>query len=380
MLVVALVVGGLVSGTFSRLGLFAYVANGLYEYLDVPQLVGLTPAMVHAEDWQRFKYDDIRPGALDGKVAIITGANIGLGKEHAWQLAIKGATVVAACRNEKKCSAAAKEINDAATSVASKGSAVPMILDTSSFSSVRKFLLAFKSKFSTLDIFVMNAGIAFTQGNQPEVTADGIEKIFHTNHVGHFQMLMGLKKVIEKTAKKSIVRIVAVSSAAHYAGDTQGIPKSLQILNSKEHYDKRYGLTKLANVLLANEIPKRFENSFNIISTSCHPGAVASNIWTQLAKNIEERLGWSKLLSATVLSALESIKTQAMFTPYDGALTQVYLSTLATKQDSGAYFHPIAIKVRASARAQNPQESADLWTFSLELVKNAAKGDEKGEE
>lgn len=360
---VAVMAGGLLSGKFAEMGLLASGID-LLERNGFPNPVGLVPAFVHKEA-PRWSVDQVPAGSLNGKFALVTGANIGLGKEHSLQLAVKGAQVVVACRSKDKCDAAAKEINAAAKAANSKGSAVPMIVDQSSFASVKAFLKKFKANFDKLDIFVMNAGIV---AGPYEITADGLEKVFHTNHVGAFQMLMGLKPIIESTAAKSTVRIVAISSASHYDGELFGVPSDLDAINKKENYFKydRYGLTKLANVLVANEIPKRF--SGDIISTSCHPGAVGTAIWEQAGGVIEAKVTSNPTVKKYLLSMVHSIKEQFMWSVPDGALTQIYLSTLATKEESGKYFHPIVREVTKTPRARNPQESKDLWDFSLKLV------------
>ena len=140
---------------------------------------------------------------LTGKVAIVTGANTGIGKETARGLVERGATVILACRNVKKGEAAAKEIGGRATRVKE--------LNLASFASVREFCKQINKEEKKVDILINNAGM-FTMNR--ELTEDGQEMQFQSNHLGHF-LLTNLLLDKMKAAKAG-ARIINVSSVAHW--------------------------------------------------------------------------------------------------------------------------------------------------------------------
>ena len=140
---------------------------------------------------------------LSGKVAIVTGANTGIGKATACGLAARGATVILACRNVRKGEAAAKEIGGRALRVKE--------CDLASFTSVREFCRQINREEKKIDILINNAGM-FTM--KKELTEDGQEMQFQCNHLGHF-LLTNL--LLEKMkAAKDGARIINVSSVAHW--------------------------------------------------------------------------------------------------------------------------------------------------------------------
>jgi len=141
---------------------------------------------------------------LSENVIIVTGANTGIGLETAKELATAGAKVILACRDEQKGKAAEK-IVDSVRSF----SAQYMKLDLSDLSSVRLFVNEFKSKYNRLDALVNNAGLIL---QTKELTKDGFEKTFGTNHLGHFLLTNLLLDVLKKTPE---FRIITVSSLAH---------------------------------------------------------------------------------------------------------------------------------------------------------------------
>jgi len=118
---------------------------------------------------------------LTGKIAIVTGANSGIGFETAKALATKGAEVVLACRNLDKADLAAKEI----CSMVRKAKLEIIRLDLADLASVRKFAETFKDKYQTLDLLINNAGIMIPPFTK---TADGFEVQFGANHLGHFAL------------------------------------------------------------------------------------------------------------------------------------------------------------------------------------------------
>ena len=160
---------------------------------------------------------------LDGRVAIVTGANSGLGLETARMLAQKGAHVVMAVRNAARGDAAAEQLRADAPGA----SLAAMSLDLASLESVRRFAQAFSADFDRLDILVNNAGVMAIPHRQ---TADGFEMQFGTNHLGHFALTGLLMPRIRKTPH---ARVVTMSSGAHILGKMD-----FDDLNSERSYSK----------------------------------------------------------------------------------------------------------------------------------------------
>ena len=181
---------------------------------------------------------------LTGKVAVITGANSGLGFEAAKILAAKGAHIVLAVRDVEKGKQAVGEIKRAVAAA----SLEVLSLDLASLASVRRFAEAFPAAHSRLDMLINNAGV---MAIPRRVTADGFEMQFGTNHLGHFALTGLLLPLILKTPSS---RIVTVSSGAHMFGKI-----NFDDLQSERSYSKwgAYGQSKLANLLFAYELQRK---------------------------------------------------------------------------------------------------------------------------
>lgn len=191
-----------------------------------------------------------------GRVALITGANSGIGFESAKALADKGARVVLACRSVEKAEAAKGRI---------KGDVSVLKLDLADLSSVRAAAERFSAEHERLDLLINNAGAMVVRGRQ--TTADGFEMQFGTNHFGHFALTGLLLGTLVATDRS---RIVSVSSASHRGGEID-----LDALRSNDSRGglKGYGDSKLANLLFANRLQRMLaEAGQETLSTGCHPG------------------------------------------------------------------------------------------------------------
>src|SRR5687768_6800735 len=190
------------------------------------------------------KWDASRIPDQTGRVAVVTGANSGLGLVTACELARAGARVVLACRNLEKGKAALTEVERAATG------APPELaeLDLASLTSVRSFAQSFKDTHDGLDLLVNNAGVMAPPRRR---TADGFELQFGTNHLGHFA-LTGL--LLDRLMAGEGARVVTVSSVAHRTGKIDW--DDLQAERSYNRW-RRYGQSKLANLLFALELDRR---------------------------------------------------------------------------------------------------------------------------
>ena len=179
-----------------------------------------------------------------GRIAIVTGANIGLGFETALALAGKGITVVLACRNSAKAEAAKAAI----LALHPKAKVKCMALDLGSLKSVRAFAAAYRKRHTRLDLLINNAGIMMPPFSLSE---DGFESQLASNYLGHFALTGLLLPLIVKTPGS---RIVSLSSLAHRWSGIR-----FHDLNATRRYDKRlaYGQSKLACLMFAYELQRR---------------------------------------------------------------------------------------------------------------------------
>ncbi len=204
-----------------------------------------------------------------GKIILITGANSGLGLEAASVLSQKEATVIMAVRNLEKGQAAMKQV----LAQNPKAQVELMQVDLSDLESIAKFSEDFHARFSRLDILLNNAGIMFPP--KREVTKQGFEIQFGTNHLGHFALTGLLLDLIKKTQG---ARVVTQSSIAHKFN----AEINFSDLNWEKSYNemKAYSQSKLANLLFTYQLDRLFKaHKINAIATASHPGVTATNLF-----------------------------------------------------------------------------------------------------
>jgi NAD(P)-dependent dehydrogenase (short-subunit alcohol dehydrogenase family) len=213
---------------------------------------------------------------LAGKTALVTGANSGIGLETARALAARGAHVVLGCRSESRAQAAIAVIH--ATVPAARLEFLP--LDLSDLDSVRNAAALFSARHRVLDLLCNNAGVMGHAAVQ--LTKQGFEMQFGTNHVGHFALAGSL---LERLAASRSARVVAVSSVAHR------VPRSLDLEDPAFtrtrywHFDA-YGRSKLANLLFVFELQRRARAAgLALRAAAAHPGYSATNITSGTNQN-----------------------------------------------------------------------------------------------
>jgi NAD(P)-dependent dehydrogenase (short-subunit alcohol dehydrogenase family) len=201
-----------------------------------------------------------------GRTAIVTGANSGLGRVVAQELARAGAQVVLACRDTGKGEAAAERI-----AASAPGARVEVAeLDLAALDSVRSFSEGFARGDRPLDLLVNNAGVMAPPHGR---TVDGFERQLGTNHLGHFALTGRLLPLLRDRAG---ARVVTVSSAAHRGGSIE-----FDDLQSERRYSRwgAYSQSKLANLLFALELDRRLRSAgLPLISMAAHPGYAATNL------------------------------------------------------------------------------------------------------
>jgi len=281
---------------------------------------------------------------LTGKIAIVTGANSGVGYATAQALARKGARVILACRNMDKGEAAVRQIAHEYP----KAKAELIHLDLSDLASVRRFTQNYTSCYDRLDMLINNAGIMRTPFGK---TADGFELQFGTNHLGHFALTGLLLGHIIRTPQ---ARIVTVSSGGERFGKI-----NFDNLNAEMGYDAggAYGQSKLANLLFTYELQRRFNSAgVDALASAAHPGWTVTNL----------QVHWRMV---QVLNPLIGQR------PEMGALPTLYAAT-APDVGGGDYYGPDGwlelrghpIKVKSSDRSYDEAVAAKLWEVSEELT------------
>lgn len=289
-----------------------------------------------------------------GKVALVTGANSGIGFETARVLAEKDAHVVMACRNQQKAESAMAAIRGATPSA----SLTFLPLDLSSLKSVEQASKQFLSEFDRLDLLINNAGVMWLPESR---TADGFEAQFGTNHLGHFALTGRLIATVMNT---STSRVVTVSSLAHNTGDIH-----FDDLNLEQGYGKHkaYSQSKLANLIFAYELQRRLSAAgASTISLAAHPGAANTNL---AIPGFEK--GGSKVM-AKLAEWITPVLTQ---NAVNGALPTLYAAT-SPKLGGGEYIGPDGFqqmygypKVVGSTRLSRDEAVARrLWEVSEEMT------------
>ena len=267
---------------------------------------------------------------------MVTGANSGIGKVTALELAKMGATVTIVCRSREKGEEAIREINRSI----SGASLELMVADLSSQEEIRRLAEEFQTKHDRLDVLVNNAGVFVRQRS---TTRDGIETTFAVNHLAYFLLTSLLLDLLKRSAPS---RIVNVSSRAH----TRAALNFEDLQGEREYGGWRaYCQSKLANVLFTYELARRLEGS-RVTANCLHPGVIATGLFRRLPKILDLPL-------RIFLSSPES-----------GADKSVYLASSPEVEGvTGKYF----VKKRAvasSTESQNPERARQLWEVSERLT------------
>ncbi|XP_076261461.1 retinol dehydrogenase 11-like [Rhynchophorus ferrugineus] len=288
---------------------------------------------------------------LDGKTALITGSNTGIGKVAVKDFFERGARVIMACRNEDKAKVAADDIKTSCQTKENTGEILIERLDLGSLESIRNCAQKLLEREPKIDLLVNNAGVMMCPEGKTE---DGFETQLGTNYLGHFLLTLLL---LPKIRQSSAARIVNVSSVAHERGSID-----FDDLNSqKKPYSAyaAYTQSKLANVLFTKELDRRLKESKidNINVYSLHPGVIK----TELGRHLQETYG-------SALMFVWRLFSWAIKTPEQGAQTTIYCSVdEKCANESGLYYSDCAVKTPSKA-AQNSEDAEKLWVESLKLV------------
>jgi NAD(P)-dependent dehydrogenase (short-subunit alcohol dehydrogenase family) len=279
---------------------------------------------------------------LSGQHILVTGCNSGLGLEAMRVLALRGATVIGAARTLDKATAACGSV---------EGSTIPVACELEEPTSVLACVQAVRDLGVPLQALIANAGIMALPDNQQ---LHGWERQLFVNHLGHFILVTGL---LDSLAEDG--RVVMLSSAAHLRAPELGI--ELDNLSGERGYTpwKSYGQSKIANLLFARELARRFEGSGRV-SNAVHPGVIATNL--------------GRHMNPVMVAAMSIAKPLALKTIPQGAATEVW-----------AAVHPDAGKINgeylshcnvasSSERGRDMALAAKLWEVSEAKVAEVSPG------
>jgi NAD(P)-dependent dehydrogenase (short-subunit alcohol dehydrogenase family) len=297
-----------------------------------------------SEQWTENNVPDQR-----GRVAVVTGANTGLGFDTARVLAERGATVVLAVRDTEKGKQAAQRISTAAP-----GADVTVAhVDLSSLASVRAAAAELRERYAGIDLLINNAGVMYTPRQK---TADGFELQFGTNHLGHFA-LTGL--LLDRITSVPGSRVVTVSSIGHR------IRAAIHFddLQWDRSYDrvKAYGQSKLANLMFTYELQRRLTAAAApTLALAAHPGGSD----TELARHAPAALRW-----------LLPVVRPLMQSAAQGALPSLRAATDPAVL-GGQYYGPDGLGemkgspklVKSSKQSHDAELQRRLWTVSEALT------------
>ncbi len=271
--------------------------------------------------------------SLTGRVALITGANTGIGLVTARELVARGAHVFIACRSVEKGQTAADDIRK----TTGNAHVEVLALDLGDFDSVRQCAKAFLARDLPLHLLINNAGLAGAKGK----TKSGFELAFGTNHLGPFLLTQLLLDRIKQSAP---ARIVTVASRAHIrvSGiDFEAVTKPTQ---GKAGLPE-YGVSKLANVLFSAELGRRLADT-GVSTYALHPGVVASDVWRELPQ------------------PFRAVAKLFMISVEEGAATTLYCATSPDVSTETSLYYDKCQSKWPSRVGQDAALAAELWKRS----------------
>ena len=338
--------------------------------------------------------------SLAGKTVIVTGANTGIGKFTAMDMAARGARVILACRNAKKALPVVAEIKEQTKNP----NVLFMALDLASFKSVQSFTDEFLKNEDRLDILINNAGMLSTaEGGVPELNENGIEITLMVNHLGPFLLTQNLLDILKKSGPGS--RIVTVSSVGHEWANPNAfknlnelkvdglannvllerptlLPRYSDILWHlfrpvvTQPANVRYANSKLANVLFSRELGKRLAGT-GVTTYSLHPGCILTDIGVDrnTGKDIFgfERKNAMMEMAAKMPDFFAPL-TFAFKTLVEGAQTTICCAVDEELADQSGLYYSDCAEQRVYREEMNDKFSATFWEWSEDVIREARMG------
>ncbi|MEJ2857828.1 MULTISPECIES: oxidoreductase [unclassified Saccharothrix] len=284
-----------------------------------------------------------------GRTVLVTGANSGLGLRTAEVLAGKGARVLMACRSPERGRRALERVGHKAELVE---------LDLADLGSVHDAAKAVRERTDRLDVLVNNAGVMAVPLAR---TADGFERQFGTNHLGHAALTWLLMPLLRETPGS---RVVTVSSMAHAMGAIDLADPNYEV----RRYTSwgAYGQSKLANLLFARELERRLRGAgADVTSVAAHPGYTATELSANMARARRNPI-------FSIGAKISDLLAQSVEM---GTLPQLYAAT-APDVVGGAYYGPDGFRgtrgyptrVGSTAAAKDELAASRLWDLTAKLT------------
>jgi len=286
---------------------------------------------------------------LTDKIIIVTGANSGIGKAASIQLAQTGAVVIMACRNAERGAQALEDVRKAADS----SRVALMLVDMSSQASIRQFVEQFKAQYQRLDVLIHNAANFDHRQKKPVMTADGIENVFATNHLGPFLMTHLLLDRLKASAPSRVITVASKGLMTYPFLDIE-----FDNLNGEKKFSMQHAYyhSKQAQVMYTFDLALRLEGTG--ITVNCvRVGNVAIP---------DERLDH---LPKWMLKMYEA-KRKFALTPEKMAETYTWLAAdPAVQTVTAGYWDAPNIAAKANKNAYNRETQQRLWEVSEKLTK-----------
>jgi NAD(P)-dependent dehydrogenase (short-subunit alcohol dehydrogenase family) len=280
---------------------------------------------------------------MQGKFVVITGSNAGIGKETAVGVASLGATVVLACRNQEKAEAAAADIRSR-----SGNPDIHIVpLDLADLGSVQAAAADILGRWDKIEVLINNAGGVWSER---EVTAQGIERTFAVNHLGHFYLTRLLLDRITQSAPARIINLTSVGHHMAWRGMRFDDLQSMKRYASME----AYGRSKLANILFTRQLAKRLDGS-GVTVNAVHPGPVRTQFG--MDGDLKGLMG----LGNQFIRPFE-ISAKA------GAKTSIYLATSPDVATTTGQYWVRSRPGHMSSQARSDGAAEQLWSESEQLL------------
>lgn len=337
--------------------------------------------------------------SLKGRTVIVTGANTGIGRATAMDMAARGARVILACRSERRTLPALEEIR----AKTGNEEVIFMQLDLGSFASVNQFSEQFLRTEKRLDILINNAGMIGKE--EPQLSVDGIELTLAVNHLGPFLLTQNLLELLIKSGPGS--RIVNVASLMHHFANPSafqdldgslardgfpGIPQDfflhqkpprpnfvmdnlIPTVVKQKMYDSflsapqiiRYGNSKLANVLFTKELAKRLDGK-GVTAYSLHPGVIRTEIGMDRSSG-QAMDSWSRIVDA-IPKFLNPFLF--LFKTLEGGAQTTVCCAVSEKHalESGLYYSDCEVSP-VTREEMNDQYAAQFYDWSAGVIEKA---------
>ena len=295
------------------------------------------------EDWDTKCIPD-----LEGKTALITGSNSGLGYFTAKALAEKNCHVILACRTKEKSTATKNKLKK----LIPQAQLSTIEMEMADFINVSSKSEQISNEYDNLDFLINNAGIMHPPKT---LNSQGYEIQFAVNHLSHMLLTLKLIPLLEKTKNS---RIVTVTSLAQFFGKV-----GWKNLKAEKYYNKQesYATSKLANIMFALELSQKLKEK-NILSLAAHPGIAKTNLFNA------QRPKPSRIEKLTLEIFSPIFQSAEM-----GALPQLYAATSNSVKSGDHYgpkfnFRGYPKLSKTSPEALNTIERKNLWNKSLEII------------